>query len=221
MKFTRRDSTFERSSHERTPTPNVPVASGTLALDRWAQGVRFGGGELDLGALGGAQRIGVNLVELAPGRQSCPRHWHVKEEEHFYVLSGRCVLRSGDDRHDMGPGDYVCFPANTGIAHAFENPFAEPCRLLAIGNRDPDEIAVYPDSGKMKLRALDRIVPLPAQGLDYWNGEATEVELGDAAGDDPRARAARKVEADAREAEQRERQVDDDLAAMKKRLGLE
>jgi len=29
--------------------------------------------------------------------------------------------------------------------------------VLAIGSKDPDEIAVYPDSGKMKLRALGKI----------------------------------------------------------------
>src|SRR5690606_25232111 len=99
------------------------------------------------------------------------------EEEHFYVLAGRCVLRTSEGRFVMKPGDYVCFPAGTRVAHCFENPFDEPCRLLIIGTRRDDEIAVYPDSGKMKLRALDKIVPYGEETLDYWQGERPDEPL--------------------------------------------
>lgn len=177
-KYTRMDSA-DGARATALPTPNVPISTASATLVPWHEGVRFGGAELALGALGGARDIGVNLVELAPRRQNCPMHWHLREEEHFYVLSGRCVLRSGADRHAMGPGDYVCFPAGTRVAHAFENPHDEPCRMLAIGTRDPHEVAVYPESGKLKLRALDRIVPLPETGLDYWDGERVDDPLRD------------------------------------------
>lgn len=169
--FTRKDSAASLPSDQRTPTPNVPLRAAELPWDHWSEGTRFGGADVPLGKLGGCTQIGFNLMELPPGKQSCPFHWHQREEEHFYVLAGRCVLRSGDARHEMGPGDYVGFPAGTGVAHAFENPFDEPCRLVAVGSKDPDEIAVYPDSGKMKLRALGQIVPLPENSLDYWQGE--------------------------------------------------
>lgn len=223
-KHTRMDSAVARPSRTRTPSPNTPFRSRELAFDIWHEGPRFGGAELPLGTLGGAEQIGVNLVELAPGRQSCPMHWHLREEEHFYVLEGRCVLRSGDERHDMGPGDYVCFPAGTRIAHAFENPHALPCRLLAIGSRSPDEIAVYPESRKMKLRALDAIVPWPPSSLDYWHGEPTTIPLGaEAAHAEALAHEAAAREAQSRaEAEAaRDREVEGELTAMKKRLGLE
>lgn len=49
--------------------------------------------------------------------------------------------------------------------------------MLAIGTREPDEIAVYPDSGKVLLRSLRTIVPLPERSLDYWQGERTEEAL--------------------------------------------
>ncbi len=223
-KHTRMDSADAEPSRWRTPTPNVPIRTHELAFDVWHEGVRFGGAELPLARLGGARDIGVNLVELAPGRQSCPLHWHLREEEHFYVLDGRCVLRSGDERHAMAKGDYVCFPAGTRVAHAFENPHAEPCRLLAIGTRVADEIAVYPESGKMKLRALDAIVPWPPLSLDYWHGEQPDLPLG-AEAEAARAAARELAEREAtakREAEaERERAVDEELAAMKQRLGLE
>jgi uncharacterized cupin superfamily protein len=207
MKHTRMDSATATPNRGRAPTPNEPIASTTLAFDRWQEGARFGGGEIPLADLGGATRIGVNLVELTPGRQSCPAHWHLREEDTFYV----------------------CFPAGTRVAHSFENPYDAPCTVLAIGNRDADEIAVYPDSGKAKLRALDRIVPWPpapdGDGLDYWQGEATSVPLVPAQSPEAIA-AARKAEVEAAKAAAdraeaaREREVDDALAAMKKRLGI-
>ncbi|HWB74032.1 MAG TPA: cupin domain-containing protein [Nannocystaceae bacterium] len=215
-KHTRMDSADARPTLSRAPTPNVPIRSHELAFDIWHEGARFGGAELALGRLGGARDVGVNLVELAPHRQSCPLHWHLREEEHFYVLEGRCVLRSGDERHEMSAGDYVCFPAGTRVAHAFENPHAEPCRLLAIGTRVADEIAVYPESGKMKLRALDAIVEFPPRSLDYWHGEHIDIPLGT----DPALHEEAQRELAERE-RAAERAVDDELTAMKKRLGLE
>jgi uncharacterized cupin superfamily protein len=213
-KYTRMDSA-DRPGATVEPTPNRPIATGGLALWPWQEGARFGGAELALGAMGGARDLGVNLVELAPGRQSCPLHWHVREEEHFYVLEGRCVLRSGADRHAMGPGDYVCFPAGTGVAHAFENPHDEPCRLLAIGTRDEHEVAVYPESRKLKIRGLKRIVPLPDTELDYWDGERIHEPLpGVTPPPDPREQA--ELERRAREAI-----VDAELEAMKQRLARE
>lgn len=159
------------------PTPNVPLSSSQLPWREYGQGVRFGGRSLALGKLGGAQLVGVNLDEIAPGKQSCPFHYHQREEEHFFVLKGRCILRSGEQRHEMGPSDYVCFPAGTGVAHCFENPFEEPCLLLTIGTRDPNDVCVYPDSGKALVHALRAILPLPEQSLGYWHGERPDEPL--------------------------------------------
>lgn len=214
-KYTRTDSATARPSAKVPATPNVPLSTEGLAFDRWSEGERFGGGEVPLGDLGGATQIGVNLVELPPGRQSCPLHWHLREEEHFYVLSGRCTLRVDDVRHAMAPGDYVCFPAGTRVAHCFENPHDQPCRILAIGSRVADEIAVYPDSKKMKVRALGMIVPLPEQTLDYWHGEAPETPLAGTA-----AAQRRLAEAEQAAQAEREREIDAEIAEMKRRMGL-
>lgn len=229
-KYTRTDSATARPDPQVPSSPNVPIATAGLEPLRWQQGERFGGAELPLGDLGGASQIGVNLVELAPGRQSCPLHYHLREEEHFYVLGGRCVLRVDDARHPMGPGDYVCFPAGTRVAHCFENPYDEPCKLLAIGSRIADEVAVYPESQKMKLRALGLIVPLPDATLDYWQGERPDEPLPGTAAARERAAAEQarvQQEASDRRTEQQrevesqiEGQVESELAEMKRRLGL-
>lgn len=179
-RYTRTDSAAGSSAGGgRTVTPNQPIRTADLAADEWSEGVRFAGAEIPLSRLGGGRDIGVNLVTVPPGKQSCPMHYHVHEEEHFYILEGRVVLRTGDTRSTMEAGDYVCFPAGTGVGHCFENIFETPCRLLAIGARLDHEIAVYPESGKMKLRALGRIVAYasPDESLDYWAEERPDEVL--------------------------------------------
>lgn len=176
-RYTRTDSATAKPSETRSATPNQPIRTAAIEPDEWREGVRFAGTQIPLATLGGGRDIGVNLIVVPPGKQSCPFHWHVREEEHFYIIQGSCVLRAGTERHVMAAGDYVCFPAGTGIGHCFENPYSADCRLLAIGNRHPQEIAVYPDSNKMKLRALGMIVPYPETSMDYWSDERPDEAL--------------------------------------------
>jgi uncharacterized cupin superfamily protein len=162
------------------PTPNQPVRAAEIRPEHWEvfeEGARFGSRFVRLGKLGGATQLGFNIDVIPPGKQSCPFHYHQREEEHFYILEGRCVLRTGDDRHEMGPGDYVCFPARTGVAHCFENPFDAECRLISVGPFDPDEVCVYPDSGKVLIRSLGKMAPAPESSLDYFHGEPADEPL--------------------------------------------
>src|SRR5687768_16639409 len=99
-------------------------------------------------------RLGVSRTRIPPGRSGCPFHYHQREDEVFFVLSGRGVLRYGDDVRTLRPGDCVSCPAGTKTAHQIANPFDEDLVYLAIGPHDPDEICVYPDSGKVMVRAL-------------------------------------------------------------------
>jgi uncharacterized cupin superfamily protein len=45
-----------------------------------------------LGDAAGLTQYGVNLLRLPPGSWSSQRHWHAKEDEFIYVLSGEVVL---------------------------------------------------------------------------------------------------------------------------------
>jgi uncharacterized cupin superfamily protein len=114
-------------------------------------------------------RLGANLTRVPPGRSSCPYHAHQREDEIFYVLSGRGVFRHGDAIDEIGPGDCISCPAGTGTAHQIANPFDEDLLFLAIGPNDPHEVCVYPDSGKVMVRGLGTVGYL--QGADYMAGE--------------------------------------------------
>lgn len=72
-----------------------------------------------------------SLVEetlLDPGGP--PLHVHDTEEEAFYVLSGRGIFLVGDERRELGPGDFVLVPR--GTPHALARVGDEELRMLVI-----------------------------------------------------------------------------------------
>ncbi|MCA9568945.1 MAG: cupin domain-containing protein [Myxococcales bacterium] len=113
--------------------------------------------------------LGVVENTLPPGAVGCPFHWHLREDEVFYVLSGRGRLRYGDTVRELGPDDCVSCPAGTEVAHQLANPYDAPFVYLAIGPRDPHEVCTYPDSGKVMVRGLRAVGYL--ERADYMAGE--------------------------------------------------
>jgi uncharacterized cupin superfamily protein len=60
--------------------------------------------------------VAVVAARVPAGRESFIAHVHLRDEEWLYVLSGRGVVEIGDEAHEVGPGDFVGFPAG-GPAH--------------------------------------------------------------------------------------------------------
>jgi len=114
-------------------------------------------------------RLGVNQVRVPPGRTAVPFHMHQREDEVYFVLSGRGVLRYGDDLYPLRAGDCVSCPAGMGTAHQIANHSNDDLIYLAIGPHDPDEVCVYPDSGKIMVRSLRRVGWL--EPVEYLAGE--------------------------------------------------
>lgn len=113
--------------------------------------------------------MGVLMEELPPGKQSSPAHYHLLEEEHLLVLEGQMTLRLGEQTYEMSAGDYACFPAGQATAHTLINKSTAPCRFLIIGEHNPNDVVVYPDSGKVLVRATQEVYRKAA--VDYWEGE--------------------------------------------------
>ena len=116
----------------------------------------------------GSRTTGLQHVVIAAGKHGWPRHCHASDEELFVVVGGSGTVRIGDEEAPVRAGHVVSRPAGTGLAHSFR---AGPDGLeyLAYGQRQPDDIAYYPDSGKVALwgvGVIGRIEP-----LDYWEGE--------------------------------------------------
>lgn len=158
------------------PAPLQPVAVEDIPWRDWSQGGRFGGRirHLTRAALGERDyRIGIVLEELSPGRQSCPLHFHLLEEEHVLVLEGAMTLRLDDNRVSLKAGDFASFPAARQVGHCFINETDVPCRYVVIGENNPNEVCVYPDSNKISVIALGEIFDRGAR-RSYWDGEAAD-----------------------------------------------
>lgn len=93
----------------------------------------------------GLTQYGVNLVILPPGEASSLRHWHRREDEFVYVLSGEVVLITDDGEEAMTPGMCVGFPAGVKNGHHLVNQSTADACYLEIGTRADSEEAFYPD----------------------------------------------------------------------------
>lgn len=163
-----------------------PISSDALAWEAWGDLPRFSGRvkHLSNAAVGHEDyRVGVLIEELPPGKQSCPLHYHIFEEEHVYVLQGRVTVRLGGEEHDMVEGDYICFPAGQRAGHCLINNTSEPCRYVVIGERNRNEVAVYPDSNKVLVRAERKLLDLAAT-MGYWDREDTGLPAGEVPAED-------------------------------------
>jgi mannose-6-phosphate isomerase-like protein (cupin superfamily) len=67
-----------------------------------------------------------------------PLHVHHEDDEAWYVLDGRLVVRVGDDDVDVPAGGAVIVPR--GTAHTYWNPTGEPTRYLLVMTRRIHEL---------------------------------------------------------------------------------
>ena len=110
------------------------------------------------------EAIGVHLVRLAPGRDSTQYHYHDADEEFLYVLAGRGIAHIGGERFEVGPGDFMGFPAPSP-AHLLTNPFEAELVYLMGGERNPSDVVHYPRLGRSMIKAHGRRAWVPWQDL--------------------------------------------------------
>lgn len=102
-----------------------------------------------LGDALGLKRIGINQTTLMPGKESSMRHWHTREEEFVYVLSGELVLVTDGGEQLLTAGMCAGFmpsiDGKTGDGHQFVNRSGAPAVYLEISDRIAGDEAYYPD----------------------------------------------------------------------------
>jgi uncharacterized cupin superfamily protein len=109
-----------------------------------------------LSRLAGLQRAHVSLARVPPGKDSFAYHAHLLEEEWMYVVSGQGIAEIDGADHEIGPGDFLGFPAGAP-AHLVKNRGAEDLVYLMGGDHQPLDVVEYPHLGKRYL-----LVPTPS-----------------------------------------------------------
>jgi uncharacterized cupin superfamily protein len=121
-----------------------------------------------LGEYAGATQLGVCMEILEAGKQANQSHYHYLEEEHLLLLEGELTLNLGEHRYLMTAGHYVCFPAGQKIGHSIYNHTDKPSRYLVFSDRHDNDVIVYPDSDKIRVRATGELYQ-KSRTLDYWD----------------------------------------------------
>jgi uncharacterized cupin superfamily protein len=135
---------FEPFSIENVPWRRLP---GSTAFKR-------------LGRFGGGSHVGVGLDLLKPKQYSNRFHYHLLEEEHVLIVKGSATLILGEQRYVMKARDYCCFPAGQRAGHHLYNHTTSDCLFMTIGEHKPDEIVCFPRSGKARIRATGKSMPI-------------------------------------------------------------
>ena len=115
----------------------------------------------------GLTQFGVNLTTLEPGAKSSHRHWHAKEDEFIYVLSGELVLVTMEGEQVLKPSGAAGFPAGDKNGHHLINRGTEPATYLEIGTRSPDEDATYPDVDLVGVKRDGKFTFFHKDGTPY------------------------------------------------------
>lgn len=103
----------------------------------------------------GLERQAVYRSEVRAGDRSTAFHSHEKTDEWVFMLSGKGVAEVGDDRFEIGPGDFIGHPA-AGAPHVMEA--ATDLIYLMGGQIDTSDVVTYPRHGLKRVGA--RLVPI-------------------------------------------------------------
>ena len=122
---------------------------------------------------GYADKTMVSIYEIPPGKSAYPYHYHLKNEETFYIIRGEGLLKTPQGEKAVSAGDLIFFLANEAGAHKLTN--TSPAENLVYIDFDvihDMDVTVYPDSKKIAVwgKDVNKVYPLDAS-VDYYEGE--------------------------------------------------
>ncbi len=119
-----------------------------------------------------AKKLGAGYDVLAPGKRSCPYHYHLAQEEMFVILEGSGTLRVAGQMLPLRTGDVIVIPPGPEYPHHILNTSDAPLRYLSISTQERPELCYYPDSDKLGAFADGhRLMGRREGSVDYWDGE--------------------------------------------------
>jgi len=122
---------------------------------------------------GYAEKTMVSVYEIPPGKAAYPYHYHLKNEETFYIISGEGILQTPEGERAISAGDLLFFPASCEGAHKLTNTSArEKLVYLDFDVIHDMDVTLYPDSGKIAVWGKDtnKVFDL-GSSVDYYKGE--------------------------------------------------
>jgi len=135
---------------------------------------KFRAGMFRFGSQLGAERTGMSVYELPPGKSICPYHYEYGEEEWLLVLQGRPSVRTPEGTEALEPFDVAFFPMGPAGAHEVRNDSEQPARVVMWSTVVTPTATAYPDSDKVAVWTGDKaedLIVRRSSGVDYFDGE--------------------------------------------------
>ena len=102
-----------------------------------------------------------------------PYHYHHRNEETFYVISGQGLVKCADGEREVKAGDLLFFPTGEHGAHKLINTSeTENLVYIDFDSVDDIDVAVYPDSQKIGIwgKGINKLYGM-YDNIDYYKGE--------------------------------------------------
>ena len=122
---------------------------------------------------GSAEGTLVAVYEIPPLKSAYPYHYHLKDEETFYILRGEGILKTPHGEEPVAAGELLFFPAGSEGAHKLTNTSAtENLVYIDFDVLHDLDVAIYPDSNKIGVwgKDINRVYPMDAD-VNYYTGE--------------------------------------------------
>lgn len=122
---------------------------------------------------GSANQCAISVYEIPPGKSAYPYHYHTKNEETFYIISGSGLLKTPNGCKNVSAGDFLFFPANEKGAHKLTNSSESEMLIYIDFDTSNDlEVLFYPDSGKIGVwsEGINKLFKANQQ-VEYYDGE--------------------------------------------------
>lgn len=122
---------------------------------------------------GNAQQCSISVYEIPPGKSAYPYHYHTRNEEAFYIISGNGILKTPSGDREVSAGEFLFFPSNKKGAHKLTNTSeTEILIYLDFDTHNEIDVAFYPDSGKIGVWGMDinKLFKINQQ-VEYYDDE--------------------------------------------------
>ncbi len=102
----------------------------------------------------GLRQCYAAIYEIPPGKTNYPYHYHLKNEEIFYIISGEGMVETADGPKKIAAGDIMICPPTARGAHRITNTSdSEKLVYIDFDTMNMPEVAFYPHSEKIGVRA--------------------------------------------------------------------
>lgn len=147
--------------------PSIKSEHARKMSQETGDGDSFGLGPYEavlLSDAGDLTQFGALLETLHPSSKSSRQHWHEKEDEFIYMISGEVVLLENERETVLEPGDAATFKAGVPVFHCLHNRSDRPATYVVVGTRAENDVLHYLDDGSRVERKGRKRTVFDAQG---------------------------------------------------------